>query len=91
MSTAPSGDPFGPAYRLLDEIGMKHYEMAQMVAEYKELIERLEERRTEDDLRLVRSLPGARYIVSETYLREAWLKLTAELATRFPPEGAAQE
>ena len=90
MSTAPSGDPFGPAYRLLDEIAMKHYEMAQMIAGYKELIERLEERPQEDDLRLVRSLPGARYVVAETYVREAWLKVDAALAGLFPSERAQE-
>ena len=86
MSTAPSGDPFGPVYRLLDAIQMMHHEMGQMVAEYKELIERLEERTGDDDLRLARALPGARYQVSTTYVRESWLKLEAELTVLFPPE-----
>ncbi|WP_217913642.1 hypothetical protein [Miltoncostaea marina] len=88
MSTAHSGDPFGPAYRLLDEIAMKHYEMAQLIAGYKEVIERLEERADPGDLRLARSLPGARYIVAETYVREAWLKVDAQIAALFPPEDA---
>jgi hypothetical protein len=82
--SAPSGDPFATVYRLLDELQMKHYEMAQMVNDYKELIEDLEERQTEDRLRLVRSLPGARYLVATTFVRENWLKVEAELKVRFP-------
>ena len=85
MSTSP-GDPFGPVYRLLDEIAMKHYEMAQTLGEYKELMEKLEERRDEETLRVARSLPGARYMVSQTFVRENWLKVQAELQVLFPPE-----
>ena len=85
MSTS-SGDPFAPVYRLLDEIAMKHYEMAQTLGEYKDLVEKLEERRDEESLRVARALPGARYMVSQTFVRENWLKLQAELQVLFPPE-----
>jgi hypothetical protein len=84
--SAPHGDPFATAYRLLDELQMKHYEMAGMVGEYKELIENLEERRDEDNLRLARSLPGARYLVATTFVRENWLKVEAELKRLFPED-----
>ena len=86
MSTSSSGDPFAPVYRLLDEIAMKHYEMAQTLGEYKDLVERLEERADEDTLRVARSLPGARYMVSQTFVREHWLKVQAELSVLFPPD-----
>lgn len=85
MSTS-SGDPFAPVYRLLDEIAMKHYEMAQTLGEYKDLVEKLEERRDEESLRVARALPGARYMVSQTFVRENWLKVQAELQVLFPPE-----
>lgn len=81
-----SGDPFGPLYLLLDQIQGAHMEMGHMVEEYKALIERLEERPTDDDLRLARALPGARYSVGTTFLRESWLKVEAEIATLFPRE-----
>ena len=84
MSTSSSGDPFAPLYRLLDEIAMKHFEMAQTLGEYKDLVERLEERADEDALRVARSLPGARYMVSQTFVRENWLKVQAELQVLFP-------
>ena len=86
MSTAPSGDPFGPVYNLLDAVHMKHLEMAQLVAEYKQLVEDLEEQLEAEKLTLARSLPGARYIISTTFVREAWLKLEAELKLLFPEE-----
>ncbi len=81
-----SGDPFGTVYRLLDELQMKHYEMAGLVDEYKKLVEDLEERADADRLRMARSLPGARYLVSTTFVREQWLKVDAELRRLFPEE-----
>ena len=82
-----SGDPFGTVYRLLDELQMKHYEMAGMVNDYKLLVEELEERANPERLRLARSLPGARYLVSTTFVRENWLKVDAELKRLFPEDG----
>jgi len=84
LSTSSQGDPFAPVYRLLDEIQVKHMEMAHVIEEYKAMIERLEERPDDDTLRVARSLPGARYMISQTYVREAWLKVTAELTVLFP-------
>jgi hypothetical protein len=86
VSTVPSGDPFGPVYNLLDAIAMKHMEMAQLVSEYKQLIEDLEERHDEDKVKLARVLPGAKYMVSTTFVREAWLKAEAELKLLFPAD-----
>ena len=85
MSTT-SGDPFGPVYKLLDELQIKHFEMAGMVNEYKQLVEDLEERQDADRLRMARSLPGARYLVNTTFVRENWLKVDAELRRLFPEE-----
>lgn len=86
MSTHTSGDPFGPLYALLDQIQGAHLEMGQMIEGYKELVERLEERPGEDDLKLARVLPGARYTVGTTFVREAWLKVEAEVRTLFPAQ-----
>ena len=84
MSSTPSGDPFGPVYNLLDAIAMKHMEMAQLVSEYKAMIEDLEEHVDPEKIKLARVLPGARYTVSSTFVREAWLKAEAELKLLFP-------
>jgi len=79
-----SGDPFGTVYRLLDELQMKHYEMAGLVRRVQAAVEDLEERVDEDCLRMAHSLPGARYLVSTTFVREQWLKVGAELQRLFP-------
>lgn len=84
--SSTSGDPFGTVYRLLDELRMKHVEMAGQVDEYKQLVEDLEERADPDRLRMARSLPGARYLVNTTFVRENWLKVDAELRRLFPEE-----
>jgi hypothetical protein len=86
VGTASSGDPFAPAYNLMDAIQMKHLEMAQQVAAYKEMVEELEEHRDASSLELARALPGAKYLVNTTFVREAWLKLQAELTLLFPPD-----
>ena len=86
--STPSGDPYGLVYAMLDDLQMKHFEMAQMIAEYKGLVEDLEERRDVDKVRMARSLPGARYQVSTTYVRESWLKLNVELKRLFPEDGS---
>jgi hypothetical protein len=65
---------------------MKHLEMAEQLAAYKEMVEQLEEHPDANGLKLARSLPGAWYLVNTTFVREAWLKLHAELALLFPPE-----
>ena len=39
MSTSPTGDPFGPVYRLMDEIWGAHLEMAELMQGYKTLVE----------------------------------------------------
>ncbi len=88
MGTNPSGDPFGRLYQLLDQIQGAHLQMAGMVEEYKALVERLEERPGEDDLRMARALPGARYSVGTTFIRESWLKVEAEIGNLFPREDA---
>ena len=87
MSSEPAEDPFAVVDRLLDQQMVKHFEMAQMIAEYKGLVEDLEERREADKVRMARSLPGARYQVSTTYVRESWLKLNVELKRLFPEDG----
>ena len=86
MSTMPSGDPYGPVYNLLDAITMKHMEMAQLVAEYKAMIEDLEDRPDPEKVKLARVLPGAKYTVSTTFIREAWLKAEAELRLLVPDQ-----
>ena len=82
--TPPPEDPFDAIDRMLGEQQMKHFEMAGMVGEYRDMLADLRERHDEDLLKLARNLPGARYHVATTYVRENWLKLQAELTRAFP-------
>ena len=91
MSSEPAEDPFAVVDRLLDQQMIKHFEMAQMIAEYRDLLADLQEQRRpdQDRVKLARSLPGARYHVATTYVRESWLVLEGELKRLFPPEEPA--
>lgn len=81
----PDEDPYDLVDRLLGEIQVKHLELAQLVAEYRDLIDDIRERPfATEGIPLARSLPGARYHVNTTYVRETWLVLEGELKRMFP-------
>jgi hypothetical protein len=81
----PTDADFALVDRLLDELMVKHFEMAQMCGEYRELLEGIQERPWDQDRRrLAGSLPGARYHVSSTFAREQTLRIEAELKRMFP-------
>ncbi len=65
---------------------LKHFEMATMIGEYRNMLADMQEQRTPDGdmVKLARSLPGARYHVASTYVRENWLVLEGELKRLFP-------
>ena len=85
----PTEEEFRLVDRMLDELMVKHYEMAQMCGEYRDLLADLEERTWDRDKRKLAShLPGARYHVAQTWVREQGLKIQAELRKMFPPEEA---
>ncbi len=46
----------------------------------------MRERRDPEQVKLARGLPGARYRVNSTHLRETWLQIEAELGKLFPRE-----
>lgn len=88
MSGEPVEDPYAIVDRLLDQQMVKHFEMAQMIGEYRDMLADLQEQRRPDQdmIKLARSLPGARYHVATTYVRESWLVLEGELKRLFPPD-----
>lgn len=92
MSTGSPEDHYAIVDRLLDQQMVQHFEMAQMIGEYRNMLADLQEQRRpdEDMVKLARSLPGARYHVATTYVRETWLVLEGELKRLFP-EGSAAE
>jgi len=81
-----SEDPYDTVDRLLDQQMIKHFEMAQMIGEYRDMLADLQEQRRPDDelVKLARSLPGARYHVATTYVRENWLAIEGTLKRLFP-------
>lgn len=84
---APDEDPYDLVDRLLGEIQVKHLELAQLVGEYRDLIYDIRERPfATEGIPLARALPGAKYHVNATYIRETWLVLEAELKRMFPRE-----
>lgn len=81
----PEDDDFRRVDKMLDELMVKHFEMANMVGEYRDLLENVRERPWDKEPRqLMRNLPGARYSVSMSYVREQALKIEAELKKMFP-------
>jgi len=83
--SGPSDEQFAVVDGLLEQLMVKHFEMAEMCAQYRELLDSLQagsrdaERRT-----LAGALPGARYHVAMTYAREQALRIEAELKRMFP-------
>ena len=88
MGTERDEDPFAIVDRLLDQQMLKHFEMAQMIGDYRDMLADLQEQRQPDSekVKLARSLPGARYHVATTYVRENWLVLEGELKRLFPAD-----
>ncbi len=86
MSAERDEDPFAIVDRLLDQQMLKHFEMAEMISGYRDMLADLREQRQPDTqlVKLARALPGARYHVATTFVRENWLVLEGELKRLFP-------
>ena len=82
--SAADQDPIDAIEQALQNIQIKHFEMAGMVDDYRTMIEELRRYPDEDQLRLARALPGARYHVASTYVSETWRAITADLKRAFP-------
>lgn len=75
---------FASIDRLLQQIQIKHFELAGMVDDYREMVADARQTGDSDAVTLARSLPGARYQVSTTYIRETWNQISADLKRAFP-------
>lgn len=84
-ASGPTEQDFALVDRLLDELMVKHLEMAGMLGEYRDLIEEAKERPWDGERRnLIRNLPGARYSVAATFTREQAKRIEGELRRMFP-------
>ncbi len=76
-------DVYATIEDLLAETQLKHFELAELIGEYRRLIEDVQEDPTDDRVALARALPGAKYWVTQEYIRQNWLKLEVELKRAF--------
>jgi hypothetical protein len=61
--------------KLLDEVQIKHFEMAGMVGEYRTMLMKLQSEPEPESLRLARGLPGGRYHIATKYVEEQWKRI----------------
>jgi len=71
--------------QLLDELQVKHFEMAGMIGEYRTMLLKLQNEHDEQAVKLAQALPGARYHVASKYVEEQWKVLGAELNRLYRP------
>lgn len=83
----PDRDPMDAIEEALQNIQIKHFEMAGMVDDYRTMLEELRDRPDEEQEKLARALPGARYHVASTYVHETWRAIEGELKRAFPAGG----
>jgi hypothetical protein len=77
-------DAFDKVDATLAELMMKHFELAELVGEYRRAFAEARGGGDADAVRLVRGLPGAKYRVNTTYVTQTWLQLEGELKRLFP-------
>jgi hypothetical protein len=87
MVRVPDEDDFRRVDKMLDEMMVKHFEMANLIGEYRDWLDSANERPWDKESHgLLRGLPGAKYNVSMSFVREHALKVEAELKKMFAPE-----
>jgi len=82
----PDRDPMDAIEEALQNIQIKHFEMAGMVDDYRTMLEELRSRPDDERTKLARALPGARYHVATTYVTETWRAIEGELKRAFPED-----
>jgi hypothetical protein len=80
MSAAEQGD-LEKIDQMLDEVQVKHFEMAGLIGEYRTMVHRaFLDAEDQDAIRMIRHLPGAKYHVASTYVAEQWKVIAAQAA-----------
>lgn len=77
-------DPFEVIEDALTSIQIKHFEMSNMVDDYRAMVADLRYGGDPDQVKLARALPGARYHVATTYVHETWRTIEGQLKRAFP-------
>ncbi|MBU6362883.1 MAG: hypothetical protein KGQ95_01555 [Acidobacteria bacterium] len=63
-----------------------HRELADLIEQYRQMTFAAEEAGPDELYRVVSGMPGGRYQVLTTHLRETWLVLQADLARLMPEQ-----
>jgi hypothetical protein len=78
-----SDDAHAKVDEMLDEIQVKHFEMAGMIGEYRTMLLKLQNEHDDQSVSLAQGLPGARYHVASKYVDEQWKVLSAQLKSLY--------
>ena len=68
-----------------------HRELAELIEQYRAMVFEAEEQGADELYRVVSGLPGGKYHVLTTHLRETWLTLQADLARLMPEQSGIDE
>lgn len=63
-----------------------HLELAGLIEQYRQMVFAAEEAGPDELYRVASGLPGGKYHVLTTHLRETWLTLQADLARMMPEQ-----
>ena len=68
-----------------------HREMAALIEQYRAMAFEADDRGPDELYKVVSTLPGGRYHVLTTHLRESWLVLQADLARMMPEQSGIDD
>jgi len=68
-----------------------HRELAELIEQYRAMVFEAEEQGADELYRVVSGLPGGKYHVLTTHLRETWLVLQADLARLMPAQSGIDD
>lgn len=68
-----------------------HRELAELIEQYRAMVFEAEESGPDELYRVVSGLPGGKYHVLTTHLRETWLTLQADVARLMPEQSGIDE
>ncbi|MGA0069546.1 MAG: hypothetical protein ACO3PB_08845 [Miltoncostaeaceae bacterium] len=68
-----------------------HRELADLIEQYRQMTFEAEEAGPDELYRVVSGLPGGKYHVLTTHLRETWLTLQADVARLMPEQSGIDE
>jgi hypothetical protein len=67
-----------------------HRDLADLIAQYRQMVFEADEQGADELYRVVSGLPGGRYQVLTTHLRETWLMLQADTARLMPEQSGIE-